>query len=194
MGDGSWPSGLKRAIDVSEQTGMSEARIRELADARLIPHWRIDGGDPLFKLSEVKEWLARTRLLTRCDGGAVPLSFVVMTEYPALTTQLPAALRAIAEWLRTVPLTNAVGIYFLCSGESIVYIGQSVSVAGRIAQHRHDGKVFDRAFVLPCLPEHLNLLEGHFIRAIRPTLNGRCAPATDPTHVAALYPEFIRLE
>jgi len=191
LGDGQWPGNLKPAADVAAATGLSVARVCDLADAQLIPHWRLDGGAPLFKVAEVREWLAKTQLLKRCDGKPLPLQFILTTTEPAVASEVPPALRAMAHELHVLPITGqGAGVYFLCKDDRIVYVGQSVCPTARVAQHLASGKVFDRVFVYPCLPEHLNLLEGALIRALRPEENGNNAPMTDAALVADLYPSI----
>jgi hypothetical protein len=179
---------LKPADDVARECGLTVVRVLELADAHVIPHWRIDGGAPLFKIREVKDWMARTQLLTRYEGKPLPLSVLVASETPATLTELPVALRPLARDLQVLPFTGQrAGVYFLCLQDRVVYVGQSVCPTARVGQHQAD-KVFDRVFIYPCLPEHLSLLEGAFIRALRPELNGNPGPMTDAALVASLYP------
>jgi hypothetical protein len=187
-----WPGGLKPASEIATATGLSVTRIHELADAQVIPHWRIDGGAPLFKPSEVKDWLARTQILTRYEGKPVPLSFIVATEVPAIASDVPLALRPMVKDLQFLPIAGQrAGVYFLCVQDRVVYVGQSVCPAARVAQHLAMGKVFDRAFVYPCLPEHLNLLEGALIRSLVPELNGNDGPVTDEAFLRAAYPAVL---
>lgn len=73
------------------------------------------------------------------------------------------------------------GIYILCLGDEVVYIGSSRDVEVRVETHSLGsaqvprGK-FDRAWWLPIPPKHLDHYEGALIRALRPKFNGR-APA-----------------
>lgn len=188
----SWPGGLKPAREIATVTGLSLTRVLELADAHVIPHWRIDGGEPLFKPSEVKDWLVRTQLLTRYEGKPLPLSVIVATEVPAVASDVPLALRPMAKDLRFLPIAGqSAGIYFLCVADRVVYVGQSVCPAARVAQHLASGKVFDRAFVYPCLPEHLNLLEGFLIRSLDPEHNGNGGPVTDKAFIEERYPTVL---
>jgi len=187
--DDQWPSGLKSAADVAAVTGLQITRVLELADAHLVPHWRIDGGAPLFNLREVKEWLARTHILTRYEGKPVPLSFVVATEVPAMATEVPLPLRPMVKHLQFLPIAGQrAGVYFLCIEDRVIYVGQSVCPAARVASHVAQGKVFDRAFVYPCLPEHMNMLEGALIKALTPELNGNGGPMTDADFLKEAYP------
>ncbi len=64
------------------------------------------------------------------------------------------------------------GIYFLIKGAEIVYVGQSVDILNRIAQHSKDVlKDFDSFSILECPTELLLTLEAHFIYKFRPRLN-----------------------
>lgn len=64
------------------------------------------------------------------------------------------------------------GVYFLVQAERVVYIGQSVNILARIAQHRAS-KDFDRFAFVPCEREDLDALESLYIHFIKPPLNGR---------------------
>lgn len=64
----------------------------------------------------------------------------------------------------------ATGVYFLVDSGKVVYVGQSVNVYARIAQH-HD-KVFDSFAFIPCEKDMLNALESLYIHVLRPPLNG----------------------
>ena len=63
----------------------------------------------------------------------------------------------------------AAGVYFLFLRDDLVYIGQSVSILGRVGQHRD--KKFDRFTFINCAKEHLNDVEGFFINLLQPRLN-----------------------
>ena len=70
------------------------------------------------------------------------------------------------------------GIYFLCQGDEIVYIGQAKNVGSRIADHRGERarKPHDRAFFLRVHPDNLNSVERFFIRRYRPRFNVKKNP------------------
>lgn len=69
-----------------------------------------------------------------------------------------------------LPWSTASGVYFLLQGSEVVYVGQSVSVYARIAQHEH--KRFDRYAFVPCAKEMLDQMESLYIHLLRPRLNG----------------------
>lgn len=77
-------------------------------------------------------------------------------------------------------LADCCGVYFLVKEGAVVYVGQSVNVHARIAQHRQQ-KEFDRFGFVPCDESALDVLESLYIHVLRPTLNGMqsgapCAP------------------
>ena len=65
---------------------------------------------------------------------------------------------------------DACGVYFLIKDKSIVYIGQSVNIANRVAQHRD--KDFDSVSYVSCKKSELDILESLYILAYSPPLNG----------------------
>ncbi len=67
-------------------------------------------------------------------------------------------------------------VYFLCLGEEIVYVGQSIGLARRIIDHSEDDrKLFDRVFYLHVPKKQLSRIEAKFIAELKPRLN-RMAP------------------
>ena len=70
------------------------------------------------------------------------------------------------------PFNRVSGVYFLVKDSKIVYIGQSVNVHVRIADHgRQWGKDFDSVAYIACPQDMLDKLESIYIHAIRPPLN-----------------------
>jgi len=64
------------------------------------------------------------------------------------------------------------GVYFLIKNERIVYVGQSVNVYSRIAEH-YKNKFFSDVFSVPCPRSNLDVLESMYIHTFKPDLNGR---------------------
>jgi hypothetical protein len=81
-------------------------------------------------------------------------------------------------WFK-LSLEQACGVYLLKHNESVVYVGQSVSIPNRIIQHAKDGKVFDKVVIVPCPPEDLDEKEMFLIRLLKPPLNGQYKNTTD---------------
>ena len=64
------------------------------------------------------------------------------------------------------------GVYFLIKNERIVYVGQSINVYSRIAEH-YKSKFFSDVFSVPCPRSNLDVLESMYIHTFNPDLNGR---------------------
>lgn len=176
IADGTWPSGLVECEAAAQVIGLTAARLRELAMAEVAPHFRIDGGEPKFLLTHLKPWAAQ-HLLKAYDGEPIPVRLELVSAGDPVTEPPPMALRALKH-LRQLPVTATVsGIYFLCHGEEIVYIGQSVNAFNRIGNGHRD-KEFDRVYFLPVAESALNTVEAALIRHCRPALNGRSPRGT----------------
>ena len=168
--DDKWPTGLTTVEDAAESIGISADRLLELADSHFAPHWRIDGGQPLFQKAEIKRWAAKN-LLTRIDGNDLSINLKVMVD-PPIAKEAPPSIREI-ENLRVMPINEAPpGVYFLVHKNKVVYIGQSISPLARISSHTINGKKFDSAFLVPVPSYALDAVEGALIRALKPPLNG----------------------
>lgn len=61
-------------------------------------------------------------------------------------------------------------IYFLCRGDEVVYIGQSINLSSRLGQHL-DMKHFDRVFYVSVPREDLTWRELELINQYQPELN-----------------------
>ncbi len=69
-------------------------------------------------------------------------------------------------------LDSKCGVYFLISGNEIVYVGQSVNIPSRIEQHKKDQqKTFDRYYYIECKVTELDVVEGRYIRKFMPKYN-----------------------
>lgn len=71
------------------------------------------------------------------------------------------------------------GVYFLIKDDEIIYIGQSINIAHRIASHRD--KDFDSMAFIGCLKTDLDVLESLYILAYRPKLNGSLGNSDIPS-------------
>ena len=166
-----WPTSLISIEELSEKTGVTTPRLQEMVDCHYIPHWKLDGGTPMFQIAETKKWIA-ANMLTRVEGKNLPISLKVCVEPPkASVIDAPVSIREI-ENLRTLPHYNMTpAIYFLVEEDTVVYIGQSTNPASRVAAHGST-KIFDRGFILPVPRSALNGVEGALIRLLQPKLNG----------------------
>ena len=78
-----------------------------------------------------------------------------------------------AELLQTaIPAAVLCGVYFLIRRSEVVYVGQSVNVFARLAQHLKGRRItFDSFNVVPCKAEDLDSAEAHYIAALVPRNN-----------------------
>jgi len=78
------------------------------------------------------------------------------------------------------PADGFCGVYFLISRGRVVYVGQSVNVFSRVAQHSAD-KDFDAMAWVPCERRMLDKLESLYIHTLSPELNGDGGPGGTKT-------------
>ena len=83
---------------------------------------------------------------------------------------VPNCLREVTGIFDITGEYNRSGIYFLCLGDSLQYIGQSVNVHIRVSQH---SKEYDQVLFLPWPADDLDRIEGALIRYLEPPCNGR---------------------
>lgn len=166
-----FPTGLKTAKEISESTTISEEKIISFADRGLMPHWRVDNGEPLFKIGEAKKWLGKN-LVTRCNGSDFPVNIKVSPEaLDADPDKAPIEIREI-QGLKRIPIDDyAPCVYFLCKNNKVVYVGQSTSVANRVTSHK-SSKDFDDVYLVHAPKDSLNYIESALIRHLKPKLNG----------------------
>jgi hypothetical protein len=182
-----FPSGLLTVEEMARELEMSEERLSGLAEACYCPHYRVDGSAPLFSRAEVRQW-ARKSLVERCDGCRFPTELTVLrfdgAEFAA--DPIPPTISNVAGLCRLPMVPRVSGVYFLCKQREVEYVGQSVDVPSRVRQHPYD---YDAVFFLPVPREHLNQVEGAFIRTLAPRENdiGHGTPSVqgDPVEVVA---------
>lgn len=161
--------------DVALRSHISPERLLELCESGFAPHYRVDGGAPMFKLKEIMEW-AKENLVRATGGMPLPSAVPVLVADDTLS-ELPAALRGLSNIRTALVLPKLCGLYFLCKARTVVYVGQSVDVYARLNHHR-DQKLFDTAYVWPCPKSELDAMEGAFIRILQPSLNRSIGPQT----------------
>ena len=91
-----WPNNLVSAESAAEEIGLTPERLIDFANAGFAPHFRIDGGEPLFLRGELKEWAANN-ILKRDHGRPLPVQIVVSPTPVAGVglANVPAAIRPI---------------------------------------------------------------------------------------------------
>jgi hypothetical protein len=173
---------------VDSLDGISAERLIELAEAGYVLHYMIDGKGPWFKSREVKAWYD-ANLVTAHAG--MPLPMRLMLVIPPQSRPASDAPESIARLngLRHIDPAYFLcpGVYFLCRGDEVVDVGQSVNIPGRIMDHvressRPAGKRFDRAmiFYLPTPESELLRVESEFIRLLQPEYNNGTSRSVSP--------------
>lgn len=81
------------------------------------------------------------------------------------------------------PPRKLCGVYFLVSGDEVIYVGQSRDIASRVETHQRD-KDFDAVAYIECDPAELNAVESDYIAQFSPRLN-KGGPTKEGSWVAA---------
>lgn len=172
-----WPTGLVSASDIATDVGLPVDRVTALADSGYWPHYRFDGGAPMFKKSESKAWAARN-LMQRVPGKEPDFAFKVIIQAPQqMKTVPPVSISNVKGLTELTHILYPPGVYFLVENDEVVYVGQSVNPMSRIGEHlRSKAGKFDRVYFIPVPQFMLDAVEGGFIKLLSPRLNGNPGP------------------
>jgi len=161
---------LKTAQEAAPLVRMSPGRIQELAQALVLPHYRIDGGEPLFHMQSLKQYVRRY-LTNTCDGAPLPLELRPIVIAP-IAKSVPVALAMIQDRMAEYPAMEVPPcVYFLIEHHQVLYVGQSQNLPSRLTQHEGNGKTWDRVLFMPVPPSELLRVEAEWIAALNPPLN-----------------------
>lgn len=161
---------LKTAEEVAPHVRMAPKRIQELSTAQVLPHFRIDGREPLFNLQSLKQYV-RKHLTAEYVGSPLPLNLRPVVIEP-VKQPVPLCLTMVESRLCEFPSFDVPAcVYFLITGDTVLYVGQSRNLPSRIVQHRQDGKSWERTLFMPVLSADLNRVEAEWIKALCPCLN-----------------------
>jgi len=160
---------------------ISEQEMAELVKCLYVPHYVLL--NPLtkaevyyFAAAELNDWFVE-KYVTKIESKYSPkLNFISVIDAHS-SPKCPPQLSAIQN-LFALPIDyyfSSSGVYFLCLNNEIVYIGQSVNVSSRIAQH-FEAKEFDSVFYIPVPPCDLDRFETALIKYYQPILNKRLVP------------------
>ena len=168
---------LRTAEDVAERTGfiVSAAKLTELAQSGYMPCYWLPDGEVRFKTQEVEHWLSNN-WIGRQPGANMPDRIKVVALVPGMVDKPPASIANIRELGQIHATDYAPGVYFLCRGNEVVYVGQSTAPSARITSHwRSPSKKFDRVYLLPVPESDLNDTEAAFIQMLRPEQQGNAS-------------------
>lgn len=167
-----YPTGLKTAQEVSESTKLLSAdRIIELSKSGHIPHYLIDNNVYLYNQAEVRRWI-NENITSRIEGRNLPDTIRLTVPAPPVVDMPPKAIWNIPHLQQVPKHTYQTGVYFLCKGDEVVYVGQSINPAIRIATHNQSEKDFDRVYLMPVPESELDDVEGSFIHHLQPSQQG----------------------
>lgn len=127
--------------------------------------------------AKVQETGIKRRASVKRNMGNPELLSMIPKRVMLAQSEIPYSADEIVK--ASIPFSFVSGVYFLIQADEIVYVGQSVNVMSRIAQHRRDGeKDFDSFNAVPCKPEDLDRLEELYINAFVPRFNTVLSPKT----------------
>lgn len=177
-----YPTSLKTAAEISGPETLPLEKLIAYTESGHMPHYRVDGGEYLYRSTEVKNWIAKN-LMTRCEGSDLPYELKLTVPAEKISEHPPVSIQNL-DGLQQVPKYGFnSGVYFLCFGGEVVYVGQSASPASRISSHVLEGKkMFDRVYLLPVPVNDLNNIEAAFIKTLNPVYNGKIKGTDKPIH------------
>lgn len=160
--------------EASDYTMVPKEILEGYCASKVAPHYTFLEKGPLFKKSEISKWV-RDNLVKKQPIYRFPKSIDVLVPSDHIKSgPIPISISAI-EGLCHLQITGKVsGIYFLCHGSDVVYVGQSSCVVARVATHiNEDIKQFDlnRVFFLPTPSQALDSVEREFIKRLKPKYN-----------------------
>jgi hypothetical protein len=147
---------------------MTKEEIDLYASHNWIPHYSYGMESVAFNFKEVTNWIRKN--LYRNEGRTLPINYLRLKHTPVPATvkdEPPSVIKDIATLVQ-VPAGYPPGVYFLCQDNDIVYVGQSINLGARLAQHVQD-KVFDKVYFLPT--EDYNQVEADYIKILKPKYN-----------------------
>lgn len=162
--------------------------VLELTKSGQIPHYvftnpRTNESMYFYMMKEVNEWF--TRCFSSIPAHNEKITFITFDSEKLLAKcAVPEALSKVKRLykLPSEQMYSPSGIYFLCEGDEVVYIGKAVNIANRIESHRSEGKKkFDAAYFVVVPLDILDVTEMALIKRLRPKYNisGRGDNATE---------------
>jgi hypothetical protein len=100
-----------------------------------------------------------------------PWSDEFMRDYAAALEGVQAPLSTDGVVAKRGTVQPLIGVYLLMFKGAIVYVGSSLHMPKRVAQHRVNGRPFDQVFYIGTTPDEREVLERTLIKAIDPAQN-----------------------
>lgn len=174
----------------------------DLANAEEIPHYILTNPATkediiCFIQSEIDEWFLS--FVKRKSRKVAPIINFLPNDTAIFKisplANVPAALSTIKD-LRKIPFSafdSPSGVYFLCLGAEIVYIGQAKSILFRLSTHKKE-KEFDSVYFIHCHVEQLCPLEKALIHYYQPKLNNSMIGIDATSEDLAILERFCVIE
>lgn len=163
-----WPTNLVLAADAAKEINISEERLLDLANSKIAPHYRLDGGGPLFKVSELKKW-AGENILHKYEGKELPINLRLVVPFPEAKDP-PEELSKMDGLKEVLDFERPSGVYFLINDGRVVYVGQTREIMLRLYTHRKQ-KDFDKVYMIEVPNQELDTVERKLIKVLDPPLN-----------------------
>jgi hypothetical protein len=116
-------------------------------------------------------WRGGPRLLGEPDSPEFIASYHTAQDSRFDRLALPGGIRRSRRKGNPDAVQPLIGVYLLLLKGRIVYIGSSLQMPSRVAEHRTNGRPFDQAFYVATTANQREILERILIRAIDPAQN-----------------------
>lgn len=185
---------------------MSPEKIHELTEEGVMPHYKLidpfNGNQVMkyyYRTKDVENFIIKNCLISQDLTFEPEYKFVnfctgISTEESA---QIPIELSNLSQMyvIRTDQMLATCGIYFLCKEKKIVYIGQSTSIATRLAVHIEEAaKQFDLCVWIPIHKRDLDTVEASLIKHFKPKLNKAMFGGNSQPHERAIVASILQPE
>jgi len=168
---------------VSEKLNLEPANIYMEMEQRAFPRPVKFGGTTVWVESEVDSWAVKHGRLDPVEKKDPQTIKQIRNEKKkhdlffdeqsnALTGRSIRSQREIVRAAQQGTPARVCGVYFLVKGNRVVYVGQSVNVYSRAANH-FNNKTFDSWSFIPCEEKDLDVLESLYIHFLQPAQNGK---------------------
>jgi len=167
--------------DIAKYLNVDKVQILSWVSSGHIPHSFIGDAGPFFVETRVKAWFNRNCKHSR--GRDFPGRIIVISDETGDVYNPPNALK-LTDGIRKIGISEGItsGVYFLCKGDDVVYVGKAKQVAVRICTHlaeKNKDFDFEGIWFLPVSIERMGMVEREFIRIIKPKYNIAHKPEED---------------
>lgn len=146
-------------------------KLKDLALKGFVPCLIHESGVPVFKKTEVVDWIEKNLYVYSKGKQLTPIVKIYPHEDRPCIKDIPEEISGISELKECQFQIISSCIYFLCDGKKILYVGQSKNLYSRLSQHIEGEKRFNRVLYFYVQPNELDSVELKLIKALKPPLN-----------------------